>query len=138
SEAAAEVWSANQLIGFLKCFPSLALAINGLDRLHFQTHQSWSKNWDMGGGFEIGEPQQIAVQQLRDTLRVADSPVHLRMSGDPGIGKTRLLLEATSCEDLVPVVLYCESPQHLRESGLVHSLLREDNLYHAILIVDEC
>jgi len=133
-----EVWIINQLIGFLRCFPSLRLKINRFDRSDFQTHESWSKNSDMGGIFACGAVQQDVVEQIRQALRTVDSPVHLRVHGEPGIGKTRLLLEATSTDDLNPLVLYFDSPKDFNGSGLLGDLLEDDSPYHAILVIDEC
>lgn len=133
-----EVWSINQLIGFLRCFPSLRLRINRFDRIDFQTHESWSKNSDMGGIFSCGTVQQDVVEQIRQILRTADSPVHLRAHGEPGIGKTRLLLEATSADDLKPLVLYFDSPEDFNGSSLLGTFLEDDSPSCAILVIDEC
>ncbi|MBI5249457.1 MAG: ATP-binding protein [Desulfomonile tiedjei] len=133
-----EVWSINQLIGFLRCFPSLRLRINRFDRVDFQAHESWSKNSDMGGIFTCGTVQQDVVEQIRQILRAVDSPVHLRVHGEPGIGKTRLLLEATSADDLKPLVLYFDSPEDFNGSSLLGTFLGDDSPCCAILVIDEC
>jgi len=64
--------------------------------------------------------------------------VHVRVYGEPGLGKTKLVLEATRAEDLEPLVLYCENPTQLREGGLLNEVLREDNDLSCIIIIDEC
>ena len=133
-----EVWSINQLIGFLRCFPSLRLRISCFDRVDFQTHESWSKNSDMGGIFACGTVQQDVVEQIRQILRTMDYPVHLRVHGEPGIGKTRLLLEATSADDLNPLVLYFDSPEDFNGSRLLGTFLEDDSPCCAILVIDEC
>src|SRR5205823_11022994 len=58
--------------------------------------------------------------------------------GEPGLGKTKLVLEATRAEDIEPLVLYCESPVQLRDGGLLNEILKEDNDFASIIVVDEC
>ncbi len=38
-----EVWLPNQLVGFFNTFPSMALKVKGIESLHFQPHESWSR-----------------------------------------------------------------------------------------------
>ena len=140
-----EVWSQNNLIGFLQPFPSLSLQVNGRSDAEFQTHQSWSQNGDIrveNGGMRVefvpGQAQEDLISQIRDDLRQNDDTVHLRMLGEPGIGKTRLVFEATRDEeDLTPLVIYCTAAQ-FRNSVLMNELLRDDNQFSAILVIDEC
>ena len=132
-----EVWSQNNLIGFLQMFPSLALQINRSDRLNFQTHQSWSNNSDMQAPFIAAETQDELIEKIRSELREKVNAVHVRVLGEPGIGKTKLVLEATRTDDLAPLVIYC-TPAEFRASGLRREILREDNRFSAVLVVDEC
>lgn len=136
--AAVEVWSINQLIGFLRPFPPLVIRMNGLDGVDFQTHDNWSKNSDMSVTFVHGAHQYDFVEQVRGILRTTDSPVHIRVHGDPGIGKTRLLLEATSSEDLRPLLLYFDSPKALKGSEVLRTTIKEDSPCHGIIVIDEC
>lgn len=138
-----EVWSQNNLIGFLQRFPSLSLQVNGRSDAEFQTHQSWSQNGDMRLEFIPGQAQDDLISQIRDNLRQNDDTVHVRVLGEPGIGKTRLVFEATRAEeDLTPLVIYCNAAQ-FRDSVLMNALLRDDNQrddnqFSAILVIDEC
>ena len=132
-----EVWSQNTLIGFLQVFPSLALQVNRSDRLDFQTHQSWSNNSDMEASFIAAEAQDELIKKIRSELREKVNAVHVRVLGEPGIGKTKLVLEATRTDDLAPLVIYC-TPAEFRASGLRREILREDNHFSAVLVVDEC
>ncbi len=132
-----EVWSQNTLIGFLQVFPSLALSVNGGGGLNFQTHQSWSNNDTMKPFYESGESQEDSIAKIRDELRQNYDTVHVRVLGEPGIGKTRLVLEATSVEDLKPLVIYCPAAQ-FRGSDLMREILREDSQFSAIVVIDEC
>ncbi len=48
------------------------------------------------------------------------------------------MLEAISAEDLSPLVVYCDSPDKFRDSNLMNELLKEDNHFAVILVIDEC
>ncbi len=132
-----DVFTQNTLRGFLESFPSLALWVNGNDRGFFQTHQSWSEDATMRLPFVSGESQDDRISEIQEKLRQNDDTVHVRVLGEPGIGKTKLVLEATNPDDLSPLVIYCTASQ-FRESVLINEILREDNPFSAILVIDEC
>ena len=132
-----EVWSQNTLIGFLQVFPSLALRVNGNSTGDFQTHQSWSKDADMGVPFFPGQSQSELISKIRTKLREEQNTVHVRVLGEPGVGKTKLVLEATRTADLEPLVIYCTAAQ-FRDSDLMLEILRDDNHFSTILVIDEC
>ena len=137
SDPKVEVWSQNTLIGFLQVFPSLALLVNGRDRSDFQTHQSWAMDANMQAFYVPGEGQHDSIAKIRDELRQNYDTVHVRVLGEPGIGKTRLVLEATRAEDLAPLVTYCTAAQ-FRGSELMREILREDSQLSTIIVIDEC
>ncbi len=132
-----EVWSQNTLIGFLQVFPSLALGVNERDDSNFQTHQSWALDANMHVPYVSGEVQEDSIAKIRDELRENYDTVHVRVLGEPGIGKTRLVLEATRTEDLAPLVIYCTAAQ-FRGRDLMREILREDSQFSAIVVIDEC
>ena len=131
-----EVWQPNQLIGFLRLFPPLALKVNHRDDMRFQLHQSWSKNADMQGVFERSEVQNKLISELQTILRGNDQITLCHVMGEPGIGKTRSVFEATSAADLSPLVIYCGDAGKFRDSNLMNELLRGN--FSAILVLDEC
>ena len=138
TNAKIEIWRQNHLRGFLSRFPSLALRATGRDHMNFQSHVSWASQDDMVKEFQEGEAQRKLVEGLRSNIRNANAAVHVRLWGEAGIGKTRLALEATRTEDLAPLVVYFDSADKFRDSDLMNELLREDNNFTAILVVDEC
>ena len=132
-----EVWSQNQLSGFLELFPSLALWVNRRDGGIFQTHDSWARDADMQSRFVSGNSQEVMISNIQNQLRRNDDTVHVRVLGEPGIGKTKVVLETTKVEDLSTLVIYCTAPQ-FRDSVLMNELLRDDNQFYAVLVIDEC
>lgn len=129
-----DVWSRNNLASFLIPFPSLTLNLKGIGR-EFQTHASWAKDGTMSVAFVPGENQCRQIQALQDALR--SGTFHVHITGEPGIGKTRLALEATRADDLRPLVIYCNA-ESLSHSSLLYTLIQEDAEFSVILVVDEC
>jgi len=136
--AEVEIWSQNKLIGMLEPFASLRLRVNGKERAIFQTHKSWSGEEEMRKAFKAGDEQRKFVDAVRKELRRTDEAVHVRVTGEPGMGKTRAVLEATAAEDLSPLVIYCDSAAKFRDSALMNECLREDNVFTVVAVVDEC
>jgi hypothetical protein len=136
--ASIEIWPQNKIIGFLKAFPSLALKVTGRDRSRFQTHWSWSQQDDMRSGLQAGARQSALIANIQTALRQSAADTHIRAWGEPGSGKTRLVLEATRAVDLVPLIIYCDSAEKFRDSDLMNELLRDDNRFSVILVIDEC
>ncbi|MDE0041014.1 MAG: hypothetical protein OXT74_03195, partial [Candidatus Poribacteria bacterium] len=136
-KAEVDVWSQNNLIGFIKFFPSLALQITGNDEAAFQSHVSWLSDGELGVKFVPGESQIKLIADIQNELRRSDDTVHVRLLGEPGIGKTKVVLEATRTDDISPLVIYCTASQ-FRDSYLMNQILRDDNKFSAVLVIDEC
>jgi hypothetical protein len=109
NDARVEVWSQNTLVGLLHRFPSLRLKVNGRERVRFQTHRSWAQQEEMNREYKAGEPQNTIITNLTGELRAKHAAaVHIRVVGEPGIGKTRLVHEVNKgrefggARDLLP------------------------------------
>jgi len=129
--------SQNQLIAVLQHFPSLSLGLNGRDHT-FQTHTSWAADAEMRVNFQSGPEQDAFLATLRDELRRNDGAVHVHVQGEAGVGKTRLVLEATRETDIAPLVVYCDRPSKILDGPLLAAILRNDNGFSVVLVVDEC
>jgi hypothetical protein len=133
-----EVWRQNNVIGFFSQYPSLALRMAGRDNAIFQSHNSWSRDAEMRREFKISEAQSKIIQAVKEELRNGgDAAIHIRIFGEAGIGKTRLVLEATRADHLSPIAIYCDASKFY-DSSLMNELLRDDNTFEAILVLDEC
>jgi hypothetical protein len=132
-----EVWSQNNLIGMISGFASVALRVNGREQAIFQTHRSWSQQETMLPHLIVGSEQQNILDGIQSELGRSDGAIHVRVTGEAGMGKTKIALEATRREDLAPLVLYCNAEKFL-DSNLMNELLRDDNTFTAILVLDEC
>ena len=137
-DAKVDVWPQNILIRFLKTFPALSLWVNGRDSAKFQTHDSWSRDANMQGQFISGESQDKLIESLRIDLRCDNNTNPVLVSGHPGIGKTRLVLEATNTKDLAPLVIYSPADQFLQDKFLMDELCNSDSDLAAIVVIDDC
>ena len=130
-----EVWGQNNLIAFIQRFPALALQLNHRGNSRFQDHGSWAKETEMTREFQIDAEIEKIKNGISDELRKPNGACHIRILGEPGIGKTRLALEATRPEDLAALVVYSNANVFL-DSDLMQELLR--NNFEATLVLDEC
>lgn len=137
TDADFKTWGQSDLVGILQRFPSLALRINGNGAVDFQPHTVWSSQAEMSKPFKVGAKQQGFIDSVQEQLRRADGPVHVRVRGEAGIGKTRLILETTRPDDLRPLVIYCDLPTKV-DGALMKALLNDNPEIAAIVIVDEC
>ena len=137
SQPKVEVWSQNTLIGFLQVFPSLALDVKEIDPADFQTHQIWSSNADMRVSYIPGQSQSDLIEKIRSKLRDPNRAAHMRVWGEPGIGKTRLVFEATRLEEFSPLVIYSRLASQFESGRLMNEILYNDDL-SAIVVIDEC
>lgn len=138
NDAKIEIWRQNNLIGFLQPFPSLSLKINKKDKARLQTHKSWGSQDDMKVEFKAGADQESLIKNCREELEKDDAATHIRILGEPGVGKTRIVYEITKKDNLSPIVIYCDSANKFRDSDLMNEILKDDNNFSVILVVDEC
>jgi len=138
NDAEIEVWRQNNLISFLQPFPSLCLKVNGRNEARFRTFAGWSRDAEMSGDFESGPTQGNLISDIQTELRKDEKEIHIRIWGEPGIGKTRLVLETLRGEDIQPLVIYCENAGVLIGSELMNELLTDNNSFNSILVIDEC
>jgi hypothetical protein len=133
-----DVLSQNQLIALLQPLPSLSLVLNGNGGGPFESYRRWADHDQMRMPFKPGGPQADFINGLADEIRKHVAAIHVHVRGEPGIGKTRLVLEALRPADLWPLVIYCDGPAKIRDSELFYALLKDDNPFSLILVVDEC
>jgi hypothetical protein len=136
-DAEVEVWGQTSLIGLFQRYPSLCLQLLGHDQGGFRDCVSWSSDEDMQPAVHYGPEQQLLIDELRAELRLGHTP-HLRLIGEPGVGKTRLALELIRADDLAPSVLYIRDGRSFLHSSFINELVRADDHRFVILVIDEC
>ncbi len=137
ADAKVKIWRQSRICGLLRHFPGVSLQIKGIPGLPVLSHAQWAGRQDMRLEFKAALEQQGAIEKLRAALRDdSRSSLHVRVLGEPGIGKTRLLLETTRAEDLRPLTLYAD--KGTKVDGALISALHKAKAARVILVVDEC
>lgn len=137
SSAKVEVWRQTHLVGLFNRYPSLCLRLRGHDHTGFLPWLSWSQHADMTPAVHYGPEQQQSIDELRERLR-GGGLGHVRLVGEPGVGKTRMALELTGTGEFAPVTLYVRDGRTLLQSSFINELLQTDDLRFVVFVVDEC
>ena len=132
------IYTANQLAGFTNRFPSLVASL----RPEFSTchpYDRWGTWRDVRhpASFVADSTRQDLLDQIAFTLRERSRCPVLRLTGLPGVGKTRTSYEGLRPDDLKSQVLFVPRATDIIGSQLLHTLVNDPNT-SAILVVDEC
>lgn len=133
-----EICGQSKILAYLDIFPSLKAKLSGRGFNGIKIHESWESDADMRFEFFISKEHIDYIESIQNNLRNNEKSIHIRILGEPGIGKTRLVFEATKIKDILPLVLYCENPNVLFQSSLLSEITMPDSNLSAIIIVDEC
>lgn len=108
--ARVDVWGLDRIVAALEEFPSLALDRNGARGARFASHQRWSFLGHMSPTFMRGAAEGETMGRIRFALRAGADHAHVRVTGEPGSGKTRLVLEALRTDRMSARVVYAPDP----------------------------
>ena len=136
ADAKVKVWTRNQLRSLINRVPGLALRLRGNDDMPVELFNKWQKWPSLGHPLKLGAPQSDLIDTVRTQLQAVHYRTPIRILGEAGIGKTRLVLEALRDETLAPLVLYTDRPRSLIDR-LARLTSQADDI-EAILVVDEC
>jgi transcriptional regulator with XRE-family HTH domain len=136
-QARVEVWGATQLCGLFQRYPALCLRLRGHDFQGFRSWQSWAADADMSPPAHYSPEVRQQIEELREELH-SGRVGHLRLVGEPGVGKTRLALELTRADDLAAAAVYVRDGRSLLQSSFLNELIHADDHRFAVLVVDEC
>jgi hypothetical protein len=121
----------------LDSYPPLIARIAELQNEGFLSHAEWADQYEMRRALHLGAEQEVRIGGVRNVLRSAVEAVRIDVTGEPGIGKTRLVLEATRSEDLAPAVIYYPEPERFLNGTLLPSLARSGSTLHGTVVLDE-
>lgn len=129
------VYDANKLARWASRFPALAVSRlaggPGSAAIDFDT---WAAGRTHDKTWVSDDPRDGAMNAIR--AQVASSGIiEIRVQGEPGVGKTRMVLEALRDPAISPLVAYVADERAVGGELLTH-LISEDRV--AILVVDEC
>jgi hypothetical protein len=129
------VYDANVLGRWASRFPSLAVSRlaggPGSDAVDFET---WAAGRTHTLAWTTDAARDAAIAAIRSQVS-STGVVEIRVQGDSGIGKTRLVLEALRDERLQPLVAYVADERAVGGDLLAH-LVADGRT--AVLVVDEC
>jgi len=131
------VYGQGQLVGELDKYPSICLDLIGLPDGGFLSITAWSCNAQMKLPLELGNEQKVLINNIQTSLQ-EDAVQHIRIIGEPGIGKTRLILETVSIDKISPSVIYVPTGEDFQKSKLFNELIKPDRLYSTTLVIDDC
>lgn len=135
TNARIEIFGQCQIASYFERYPSLRLSLMGGSDEDFLSVSEWSQHAHMSNQVVLSEDQVKLVASLREKLQ--GDTKHIRILGEPGIGKTRLVLEAVRSEEIAPSVLYVQHGARFSLTRLFRELLRESPKYPLVLVLDE-
>lgn len=137
-----KIIDANGLAAAFSCVPGLTFRIKEIEPVesfvHDRNWMEWYCDFDKLPTFLKSEGHQTAIDQIVSKSRIGGSFRHIRLVGEPGIGKTRLVFEALADPYLAPLVVYCQDATQVINAGIVEKLRFLASQGPMILVVDEC
>lgn len=130
-----DVLGAGQLAEFMARHPAVAATITPDPIEDALLIEEWQRNVHMSNPFAPSTAQSEIIEKIRDGL-LGDAK-HLRVLGEPGLGKSRIVLEAVRHTDIAPIVLYFEHGSQFGQSKIFRYLLKNKTEYPLVLVIDE-
>jgi hypothetical protein len=122
----------------LEPFLSIRLWLLGSVGFQGMTYEEWTDTPVMANSFQDEEARNKTIQNIR-TLVESNDPDNqsIRVSGFPGNGKTRSVLQALASNNLASLVIYFQKPSDALETGKLLEIGVRNGI-EAIVVIDEC
>jgi len=130
-----EVIGASQLADFAERYPEPAALLATDPIQEGWVLDEWQRDAHMANTFEATTEQAQMIERIQAGL-LGDA-VHIRILGEPGLGKTRMALEAVREPNLAPFVLYLQHGSKFGQTKLFRKLVKEGWSTPLILVLDE-
>lgn len=134
-DALIDVLGASQLAEYIERYPGVADLVTKDPIQEALVFDEWVRDDHMSNPFAMSKDQSDLINQIRQAL--FGSAKHVRVLGEPGLGKTRIVLEALRDENLAPIVLYVEHGSMFGSTRLFRQLLKSLHNKPLILVIDE-
>lgn len=130
-----DVFGASQIADYVSRYPGVA-AMVGVDPIHDAwVLQQWRQDSHISNELKAAPEQEALVQQIQTSLR--SNTKHIRVLGEPGLGKTRLVLEALRNPEFSASVLYVRDGSMFGQSALFRSLIKTVRDKPLIVVLDD-
>lgn len=130
-----EVLGASQIVEYAERYPGIVSKLTIDPVQDALTFDEWRQDTHLVNIYEDSLEQANIVAQIRTKLQ--SEVKHIRLLGDAGLGKTRIVLESVKDETVSPYVLYVEHGTEFGKSTLFRHLLKSGHNKPLILVLDE-
>jgi len=130
-----EVLGASQLAEYVERYPGTASLLVSDPVQEAWVLDVWQGDAHMSNAFEASTEQSELIEQIR--IGALGRNKHVRILGEPGLGKTRLVLEALKDPGIAPYVLYFPHGSQFGQTKLFRQLLMATHRRPLVLVIDE-
>ncbi|MCW5649732.1 MAG: hypothetical protein KIS62_08305 [Ramlibacter sp.] len=130
-----EVLGASQLAEFAERYPGTTSLLSIDPIQEAWVLDEWQRDAHMASTFEASIEQTDVIERIRSGLR--GETKHIRVLGEPGLGKTRVVLEAVKAPDIQQYVLYVQHGSKFAQTQLFRQLIRVGWNRPLVLVLDE-
>ncbi len=130
-----DVFGASQIAEFAERYPGTASLLSVDPIQEAWVLDEWQRDAHMTNVFEASQEQAELIGQIRSGLQGENK--HIRLLGEPGLGKTRIVLESVKDENIAPYVLYVQHGSQFGQTRLFRQLLRAGHNKPLVLVIDE-
>lgn len=130
-----DVLGASQLSAFAERYPGIAALLT-----HDPIQEAWVLDeWDLDAHMANRFSPAPAQSEIIDLIRtgIEGNAKHIRVLGEPGLGKTRMVLEAVRAPHIAPSVLYIRHGSKFGQTSLFRQLLRVGWAKPLVLVLDD-
>lgn len=130
-----EVLGASQVAEFSERYPGTASLLTVDPIQEAWTLEEWQYDAHMANTFEASPEQSQMIAQIQAGLQ--GETKHIRVLGEPGLGKTRIVLEAVKDPNIAPYVLYIQHGSQFGQTRLFRQLIKFGHDKPLVLVIDE-
>lgn len=134
-EGEIDVLGASQIAEFAERYPGTASLLTADPVQDAWTLEEWRHDAHMTNAFEESPEQAEIISHIRADLQ--GEIKHIRLLGEAGLGKTRIVLESLKDEAISPYVLYIEHGSQFGQTKLFRQLLKSGHDKPLVLVIDE-
>ncbi len=130
-----DVLGASQLASFVERYPGISAHLTSDSIQEAWVLDEWERDAHMVNSFLPAPVQADLIDKIR--AGIEGSAKHIRLLGEPGLGKTRLILEALRVQHIAPSVLYLRHGSKFGQTALFRQLLRTGCTKPLVLVLDD-